>query len=105
VAYTMPLWGHGTDATPEQVAAAAAKADDEGTHLLEELERLHPSKVRGNRIMGRWLLGGAQHSMVPIISEGSSLIPGKWLHHQSSSSSHDASPHPQGERPAPGRIL
>ena len=36
-----------------------------------------------------------------VLSERSSLIPGKWLHHQSSSSSHDASPHPQGERPAP----
>ena len=42
-------------------------------------------------------LGGA---MVPILSERSSLIPGNWLHHQRSSSSHDASPHPQGERPA-----
>jgi hypothetical protein len=36
-----------------------------------------------------------------LLSEGSSLSPGKRLHHQRSSSSHDASPHPQGERPAP----
>ena len=41
-------------------------------------------------------LGGAL-----LLSEGSSLSPGKRLHHQRSSSSHDASPHPQGERPAP----
>jgi hypothetical protein len=36
-----------------------------------------------------------------ILNERSSLSPGKRLHHQRSSSSHDASPHPQGERPAP----
>jgi hypothetical protein len=36
-----------------------------------------------------------------ILSEKSSLSPGKRLHHQRSSSSHDASPHRQGERPAP----
>jgi hypothetical protein len=35
-----------------------------------------------------------------VLSEGSSLSPGKRLHHQRSSSSHDASPHPQGERPS-----
>jgi hypothetical protein len=35
---------------------------------------------------------------VEILSERSSLSPGKRLHHQRSSSSHDASPHPQGER-------
>jgi hypothetical protein len=34
--------------------------------------------------------------LVDRLSEGSSLSPGKRLHHQRSSSSHDASPHPQG---------
>jgi hypothetical protein len=46
--------------------------------------------------IGLWV----QHSTAPtILSERSSLSPGKGLHHQRSSSSHDASPHPQGERP------
>jgi hypothetical protein len=44
-------------------------------------------------------LGEGFNNAILILSERSSLIPGKWLHHQSSSSSHDASPHPQGERP------
>lgn len=51
----MPLWAPPSTiddprshaaATPEQLAAAQARADDEGTSLLDELERLHPSKVR-----------------------------------------------------------
>jgi hypothetical protein len=41
-------------------------------------------------------LGATQRGA--ILSAGSSLSPGKRLHHQRSSSSHDASPHPQGER-------
>jgi hypothetical protein len=46
-------------------------------------------------------LGGAYHSMVPILSEGSSLSPGKRLHHQRSSIHamvplSDTSPHPEG---------
>jgi hypothetical protein len=46
-------------------------------------------------------LGGARQQHGDAIRcEGSSLSPGKKLHHQRSSSSHDASPHPQGERPA-----
>jgi hypothetical protein len=59
VAYSMPLWApasttadvksHAAVATPEQLAAAQARADDEGTSLLDELERLHPSKVREPR--------------------------------------------------------
>jgi hypothetical protein len=60
VTYSMPLWAPPSTtttttaadtkshaaATPEQLAAAQARADDEGTSLLDELERLHPSKVR-----------------------------------------------------------
>jgi hypothetical protein len=42
-----------------------------------------------------------------ILSERSSLSPGKRLHHQRSSSSHDASPHPQGgdQRLWQGKII
>jgi hypothetical protein len=64
----------------------------------EQAPRIRPSyavfRPAGARLRA---LRGATHS---IISEGSSLSPGKRLHHQRSSSSHDASPHPQGE-PAP----
>jgi hypothetical protein len=43
----------------------------------------------------RHITQGAQRTTESILSEGSSLSPGKRLHHQRSSSSHDASPHPQ----------
>ena len=46
-----------------------------------------------------WLCVARSSSAIgfAILDERSSLSPGKRLHHQRSSSSHDASPHPQGD--------